>query len=79
MGWKLAATVLLLGLGIAYMSGLFSSPPDPPEVGDGWWGRGNKPEKKEDASVKRFNIRFPDEELANLKGATLFPNLCSRR
>ncbi|XP_022088742.1 epoxide hydrolase 1-like [Acanthaster planci] len=67
MVWKLAVTVLLLGLGIAYMSGLFRSPPDPPEVGDGWWGRGDKPKKEEDTSVKRFNIRFPDADLADLK------------
>ncbi|XP_022088767.1 epoxide hydrolase 1-like [Acanthaster planci] len=67
MGWKLAAIVLLLGLGIAYMSGLFSSPPDPPEIGDGWWGRGDKPKKEENTSVNRFNIHFPDADLANLK------------
>ncbi|XP_038051900.1 epoxide hydrolase 1-like [Patiria miniata] len=67
MGWKIAATVLLLGLCIAYMSGLFSSPPEPPEVGDGWWGRGVKPEKEEDKSVKKFNIHFPDKDLADLK------------
>ncbi|XP_038051903.1 epoxide hydrolase 1-like [Patiria miniata] len=67
MVWKLAATVLLIGLGIAYMNGLFSSPPGPPEVGDGWWGRGDKPEKEEDKSVKRFNIHFPNKDLADLK------------
>ena len=77
MGWKLAISAILIGVLIAYMSGVFSPSPGPPEVGDGWWGRGERPKKKEDSSVREFNISMSDEELSDLKGVygILFANV----
>ena len=68
MGWKLAITALLIGAMIAYMNGVFSPSPGPPKVGDGWWGRGERPKKKEDSLVWEFDISMSDEDLADLKG-----------
>ena len=68
MGWKLAVSVLLIGVLAAYMSGIFSSPPSPPEIGDGWWGRGERPTTKEDTSIRKFKINVTDEDMDDLKG-----------
>ncbi|XP_033640495.1 epoxide hydrolase 1-like isoform X1 [Asterias rubens] len=67
MGWKLAVSVLLIGVLAAYMSGIFSSPPSPPEIGDGWWGRGERPTTKEDTSIRKFKINVTDEDMDDLK------------
>ncbi len=67
MGWKLAISVLLIGVLVAYMSGIFTSPPGPPEIGDGWWGRGERPKTKEDTSIRKFKINVSDEEVDDLK------------
>ena len=67
MGRVLAVVVLILAVGIAYMSGLFSGPPPPLQAGDGWWGRGDKPAGEEDAGVRSFDIHFPEEDLEGYK------------
>ena len=54
---------IVIGL---YLGGFLTSPPTPPEIKDGWWGRGpRKPEA--DTSVHAFKIKVPDNVLTDLK------------
>ena len=73
MGWKVAVGALFSGVLLTYLSGVFRSPPSgAPEVADGWWGRGEKPDEEEDASVREFKIDVSDGELEDLNGAIMF-------
>ncbi|XP_070533907.1 epoxide hydrolase 1-like isoform X2 [Ptychodera flava] len=72
----LLVVVLSVFLGLYLTS---SEPATPPEYGDGWWGRGERPEEEEDTSIRQVWISIPDsfiEDLnARLDRRRLFQNL----
>ncbi|XP_070533911.1 epoxide hydrolase 1-like isoform X2 [Ptychodera flava] len=59
----LLVAVLSVFLGLYLTS---SEPATPPEYGDGWWGRGERPEEEEDTSIRQVWISIPDSMLEDL-------------
>lgn len=66
MGWKLALVFLTVSIG----TGVYIAWPheaQPPPLGDGWWGKGDKKDIKADESIRKFEINFHDDQLEDLK------------
>ena len=72
MGYKIPLFILLVALVLGYLVSRVLNPPlitEPPDAGDGWWGRG-LPEVsagKQDTSVREFRVNVSDEVLADLE------------
>ncbi|XP_077994750.1 epoxide hydrolase 1-like [Glandiceps talaboti] len=70
MGIKLTIGVLLVAIVIGTFVGkmlMSQSRSEPPEYGDGWWGRGERGEGEEDTSIRQVNINVPDTVINDLK------------
>ncbi|XP_077990182.1 epoxide hydrolase 1-like [Glandiceps talaboti] len=70
MGMKLTIGVLLVALVVGTFVGkmlMSQSGSEPPEYGDGWWGRGERGEGEEDTSIRQVNINVPDTFIDDLK------------
>ncbi|XP_072022682.1 epoxide hydrolase 1-like isoform X1 [Amphiura filiformis] len=66
MGWLMPLIFLSLSIGIGVYI-VYPNEAPPPPVGDGWWGRGEKTDSKVDASVRKFEINFSNDDLKDLK------------
>ncbi|XP_071958109.1 epoxide hydrolase 1-like isoform X2 [Antedon mediterranea] len=49
------------------LGGVFDTAPEPPEYGDGWWGKGEKPNTPPDESIVPFEIQFEQSVFNDLK------------